>query len=397
MTAADPISAVAALKERAYQALMRADPAGAKDLFQQAASLAPGRIDVWMGLAASQRALGDHDAALKAVEGALTADPRSFPALLMKGSLLEALGKENQAAILYGTVVRLAPPTVQLAGPTQAALAHARALHERYADDLIANLKSEAGLAAENGALAWRADRFIETIAGRRPVYQQEPAQFRYPGLPAIEFYDREEFPWLEALEAETDAIREELREVWGEGGQGLEPYIEYPPGVPVDQWAELNHSLMWTAFHLLRDGKPVKANSDRCPQTMSALKAVDQPRITGRSPAAMYSILKPRTRIPPHTGVANTRLVIHLPLVIPDGCGFRVGSETRSWREGEAWVFDDTINHEAWNDSDRPRAIFMCDVWSPRLSTDEREMISRLTTALDRFNGFEPGGEADL
>jgi aspartyl/asparaginyl beta-hydroxylase (cupin superfamily) len=110
-----------------------------------------------------------------------------------------------------------------------------------------------------------------------------------------------------------------------------------------------------------------------------------------------MYSILRPRTRIPPHTGVSNTRVVLHLPLIIPEGCGFRVGGETRQWREGEAWVFDDTVNHEAWNDSDRPRAIFMCDVWSPRLSGEEREMIGRLTVALDRFNGFAPEGEADL
>lgn len=397
MAAADPISASAALKERADQALRRADPAGAKVLFEQAAALTPERADIWLGLAASRRVLGDHGGALEAVEGALTVEPRSFPALLMKGSLLEAMGKKTEAAILYGTVVRLAPPASQLGEPTRAALARARDLHDHYADDLVASLKETAGIAGESGALARRAETFIESIAGRRPIFQQEPAQFRYPGMPAIEFYDREEFPWLETLEAETDAIREEVRNIWGEGGPGLEPYIEYPPGVPVDQWAELNHSPKWTAFHLLRDGKPIESNCARCPRTMAALEVVDQPHVAGRSPAAMYSILKPRTRIPPHTGVANTRVVLHLPLIIPDDCGFRVGAETRQWREGEAWVFDDTINHEAWNNSDQPRAIFMCDVWSPRLSREERELIANLTAALDRFNGFEPAREADL
>ncbi len=397
MAAADPINALAALKESADQALRRADPAGARILFEQAVVLAPGRVEVWLGLAASRRALGDHAGALEAVEGALVAEPRSFPALLMKGSLLEAMGQKTQAAILYGIVVRMAPPAGQLAESTRAAVAHARALHEHYADDLAANLKAEAGLAAETGALARRADAFIEAIAGRRRISQQEPAQFNYPGLPAIEFYERDEFPWLEALEAETDAIRDEARAVWGDGGPGLEPYIEYPPGVPVDQWAELNHSQRWTAFHLLRDGKPVEDNCARCQKTMTALAVVDQPAVAGRSPAAMYSILKPRTRIPPHTGVANTRVVLHLPLIIPEGCRFRVGGETRRWREGEAWVFDDTINHEAWNNSDHPRAIFMCDVWSPRLSHEEREMIARIAVALDRFNGFSPQAEADL
>jgi aspartyl/asparaginyl beta-hydroxylase (cupin superfamily) len=117
-------------------------------------------------------------------------------------------------------------------------------------------------------------------------------------------------------------------------------------------------------------------------------LKIIDQPRVAGRSPAAMFSILRPRTRIPCHTGVSNTRLVLHLPLIVPEGCGFRVGGETRQWREGEAWVFDDTIDHEAWNDSDKPRAILICDVWSPRLSAEERELIVTITAAIDDFMG---------
>jgi aspartyl/asparaginyl beta-hydroxylase (cupin superfamily) len=106
-----------------------------------------------------------------------------------------------------------------------------------------------------------------------------------------------------------------------------------------------------------------------------------------------MFSVLQPKTRIPPHTGIANTRLVVHLALIVPGGCGFRVGSETRAWREGEAWVFDDTIEHEAWNDSDRPRAILICDVWNPRLDEDERRAITALISAMDRFNQTGPAG----
>ena len=86
----------------------------------------------------------------------------------------------------------------------------------------------------------------------------------------------------------------------------------------------------------------------------------------------------------------------MHLPLIVPEGCGFRVGGETRKWREGEAWVFDDTIEHEAWNDSDLPRTILICDVWSPGLSINERELISHLMGEFDRFNGTQTVG-ADL
>ena len=90
-----------------------------------------------------------------------------------------------------------------------------------------------------------------------------------------------------------------------------------------------------------------------------------------------MFSLLAPHTRIPPHTGVANTRLVCHLPLIVPPGCGFRVGETIREWREGEAFVFDDTIEHEAWNDSDQLRVVLILDLWPPALSEAERVAVS--------------------
>ncbi len=138
---------------------------------------------------------------------------------------------------------------------------------------------------------------------------------------------------------------------------------------MPLDQWRELNNSPRWTSYEFYREGQPIEERFQRAPATVRAMQALPQAVVPLRSPCAMYSALQPRTRIPPHTGVANFRLVVHLPLVLPPGCGFRVGSETRAWRIGEAWVFDDTIEHEAWNDSDEPRYIFICDIWNPRLS----------------------------
>ena len=108
---------------------------------------------------------------------------------------------------------------------------------------------------------------------------------------------------------------------------------------------------------------------------------------VAGHAPTAFFSILKPKTRIPPHTGVSNTRLVVHLPLFVPPGCGFRVGSETREWRPGSAWVFDDTIEHEAWNDSDQPRAILIFDIWNPYLSAAERAIVREATCAVGEFH----------
>src|SRR5438045_7643535 len=106
----------------------------------------------------------------------------------------------------------------------------------------------------------------------------------------------------------------------------------------------------------------------------MDVLAKLPQPQLPGASPNAMYSLLAPRTRIPPHTGVANTRLVCHLPLIVPPDCGFRCGETIVEWRPGEAFVFDDTTEHEAWKDSDRLRVVLIIDRWRPDLGPEERE-----------------------
>ena len=380
----------ARLKVAADREMASGRPDRARDLFQQALAISSGHIEAWLGLAACARALRDPDAAMSALESALANDPRCFAALLMKGSLLEAQGHWKAAAIVYGDATAVAPSLDSLSTPMQRALAHGGEIRAQYASELTKALRMEAGLGGHQvmTLIERRAETFIEAVAGRRKIYKQEPAQFHYPDLAAIEFHERDQFPWLEALEVRTDAIRSELMSVWTDGSPDLVPYLNYTDGAPLDQWAELNRSLDWSAYHLLRDGSEVSANCARCPATMAALTLVDQPHMNNRSPVAMFSILKPHAHIPPHTGIANTRLVLHLPLVVPEGCFFRVGGETRPWREGEAWVFDDTIEHEAWNDSDRARAILICDVWNPTLSGAEREMISRLLGALDRFNG---------
>ncbi|MFI4933786.1 MAG: aspartyl/asparaginyl beta-hydroxylase domain-containing protein [Caulobacterales bacterium] len=392
------LASAQSLKDAADRAAQGGDLRRARDLLSQAVAIGPGDPGLWMSLAACNRALGDLAGAMTAVEAALKLEPRLFVALLLRASLLERAGEARAAAVAYGIALTQTPRAETLNEPTRKALEHGQRLHARYLDELQAALADEAketrGLCSASEAR--RVDMFRDQIAGKRKIYQQEPVTFHYPGLPAIEFYDREEFDWLEGLESHTAAMREEFLAAMAEDGDLTVPYIDYPDGVPLDQWAELNRSPRWSALHLHRDGQPVAENARRCPRTMQALATAPQPQVLNRSPASMFSVLQPRTHIPPHTGVANTRLVAHLPLIVPEGCGFRVGGETRAWREGEAWVFDDTINHEAWNDSDRPRTILIFDVWSPRISPAERAAIATLMAAIDRFNGA-PSGQGEL
>ena len=227
-----------------------------------------------------------------------------------------------------------------------------------------------------------RVERFVSNASRRTRHYHQEPTDFHYPGLPEIEFHDRALFPELDALEQATATIRSEFEALIAAEAAEMAPYIQYPDHVPLAQWRELNKNRDWTAIHLLQNGQRIEANASHCPATMAALAQLPQPNVRGASPNAMFSLLAPRTTIPPHTGVANTRLVCHVPLIVPPHCGFRVGSTTREWKVGEAFVFDDTIEHAAWNDSDELRVVLIFDLWPPALAPAEREAVAAVISA---------------
>jgi aspartyl/asparaginyl beta-hydroxylase (cupin superfamily) len=156
---------------------------------------------------------------------------------------------------------------------------------------------------------------------------------------------------------------------------------------VPLDQWAELNHSKRWSVFYLWRDGSRIEDAIARCPRTAQLFEKVPKVDIPGTGPTCFFSILAPGAHIPPHTGVTNARAIVHVPLVIPPGCGFRVGSETREWEFGTAFVFDDTIEHEAWNRSDVPRAVLIFDIWNPYLTAAERDLVRATVAGMEEYN----------
>jgi aspartyl/asparaginyl beta-hydroxylase (cupin superfamily) len=383
----------AGLNKAAMQALASGDFATAEALLLRLVAVDATSIPGWLNLAAVRRRLNNADGAFAALREVMRIEPRNFAALLMTATLLEREGRMKAAADTYGAALSNAPPDLYLDEPTRQAVAHARDVHGRHTNELHDFIRAHVGDAQSQCAPAAqrRVEAFIATTLRVRKRYQQEPLEYYFPGLPAIEFYERAEFPWLEELEAATEPMQRELAAILREDQAGFAPYIHYDDHMPLDQWRELNHSPRWSAFHFYEKGQPIAERCNRAPATMQVLSRLPQAQVPLRSPSALFSVLQPRTRIPPHTGIANFRLVVHLPLIVPPGCGFRVGGETRQWRIGEAWVFDDTIEHEAWNDSDQTRIIFICDVWSPRLSPEERAAIGQVIAATDAFNGTQP------
>ncbi|HEX9159680.1 MAG TPA: aspartyl/asparaginyl beta-hydroxylase domain-containing protein, partial [Rhizomicrobium sp.] len=370
-----------ALFHSGQHAMLRKDYSRARTFFERAGRAAPKEPAIALNLAFVHRATGDATAEMAALTRALAIDPYFYPALLAKGLLVERNGNRRQAARIFKDVLAIAPPAEDVPPELREKLLHAKEAVRENAAALAVELEKRTApvRAAHAGENLERYDECEAVQLGRRKIYTQAPSLLHFPRLPAIPFHPRELFPWLAALEAASDTIRDELLVVLREDMAETRPYVSFAEGAPVAQWAELNHSPRWSAFFLWEHGVRNDAHCARCPKTADLLDRVPMMDCPGYAPTVLFSILSPKTHIPPHSSVTNARLVTHLPLIAPENCRFRVGNETRDWKYGEAWVFDDTIEHEAWNDSDKLRVIMMIDVWNPFLSAAERDLVSVL------------------
>lgn len=378
-----------ALYSLGVHAFQRGDLSGAIEYLRAAHLASPMDPLILMTASVVQREQGDIENEWLTINDCLAVEPYYLPGLLTKAGYLERQGQTRAAANVYRDALKIAPPETHWPEALRPQLEHARTCVDTHVQAFAAYL--ETTLAGPRAALEVAATgRWAEAAAvmsGRVQVYRSESNQLAVPRLPAIPFFDRADFPWVADLEAATPAIREELRAVQQTSQDGFSPYIAYNRGEPVNQWGDLNHSDRWSTFALWRGGERVTENLVQCPRTAAALEAVDMARIGGLCPNAMFSVLAPHTQIPPHHGETNARLVVHLPLIVPPGCTYRVGFEHRTWTEGEVLIFDDTIEHEARNDGDLPRTVLIFDVWNPLLSRAEQDMVQAMTKAARDFN----------
>ena len=366
-----------ALNMRGMHALGTNDAQFAKICFMRAANSDAGQPALWMNVATACRALGDNDGEYAALNAVLDIDRLDFMAQLRMAELHERTGNMPAAVLGWHNVVQMAVQIEPRPSKVAAALRHGQ--NFLAAHNARTATKIDDALGARLTAMGGAARRFSACVdygLGRRTIFQNECAGVYFPFLPADEFFDRDHFPWLADIEARTDAIRSEALTLFAKGSDAIRPYVRMESGGPETIWSDLDGSLDWSACFLWEYGVRNDAVCALCPETAAALERLPQNHIPGKAPSAFFSVLKPGAHIPPHTGVTNTRAIIHLPLVVPPNCRFRVGGETREWREGKAFAFDDTIQHEAWNDSDQVRIVLIFDVWNPHLTTEEQALL---------------------
>jgi aspartyl/asparaginyl beta-hydroxylase (cupin superfamily) len=365
------------------EALRQGRATEARARFERLAAAGSVNALTWLLLAISCRSSRDPEAEEAALNRLLELEPYSVNGNVMKGDCRAAGGDESAAIYFYQAAVRNAvgvdlPPEV--AGEARRAEQALRELQDR------AYARREALLTRRGMPPATWSGRLrhaLDLAAGRRQLYLQQPTIFHYPELPHVQYFDPGEFSWVPAVEAAAASIRDELVELLKDGTDDFRAYIQAgAESVRLDATKSLVDSKDWSALFLVENGAAVAKVVDRCPRTWEAIQRAPLLDIPGRGPTAMFSLLKAGARIAPHTGMFNTRLVCHLPLIVPPGCRFRVGNDVREWEEGKLMIFDDTIEHEAWNDSQEDRVVLIFDIWRPELSERERDELTALLSA---------------
>ena len=359
----------------------------ARTLFDRIVANPMGKPLPWFPLAQACRMLGDDAGERTALRHMLDAEPRHLAALAMMADLEDRSGDRRAAVAFFRTALAQAaladvdvPAALfPLLRRGEAVLAEA---NRRFSAHLDNSIRDGGAVKGDGGA---RLRQSVDLLLGRTELYLQQPSMFYFPGLPQRAFYERNMFDWAPSIEAATGAIQTELMTVLAQDSN-FPPYVEGAEGRPRPNNA-LFGDPSWGAFHLIRNGVVIEGNATRCPATLAALETVPAPVIARRSPMALFSLLRPGTHIQPHHGLLNTRLICHLPLIVPPDCALRVGSETRSWRTGELTIFDDSFEHEAWNRSSETRILLLFEIWRPELTQQEREGLTQIFEAIDVYD----------
>ncbi len=366
------------LVEQGVAALQKGQPQAARQFFETITRTGRANAQIWLLLATACRAAEEAVAEEMALDQLLGIESRTVRGHIMKADCRARAGDERAAlafyesALLHAESQQLPPDLAAEVRRATSIIAETQARVARQRDDTL----TAKGFPAEK-----RSPRFqqsLDILAGHKKIFVQEPSGYYLPGLPPIQYFDTADFDWVPALEAQTDAIRAELVDLLAAGTGDFRPYLQGDANKPRMDQNQLLDSPDWSALFLCENGQVNAAAIARCPKTWAALRGVPLLNMFN-APTVMFSLLRPGARIIPHTGMFNTRLICHLPLVVPSDCRFRVGNEEREWQVGKLIIFDDSIEHEAWNDSRENRVVLIFDVWRPELTPQERLQVSAL------------------
>lgn len=380
----------------------RADGERARDCLSRALALGPQDDALALAVAHKQMLAGHPDATVETLSSVLERQPNHVVAWVMLGDALDLVGltelamKARHQALLrgqrHGQFLDM-DSTPQVLRPVIGSIvSEINAQRHGRAAAALARMGEQFGA----DAMA-RVAHTVEVYFGRvddGPASAHQRPKFMYfPGLPPGPYHEPMLHPWAGKLVAAFDDIRAEALAVLQQDG-ALEKFLTFQPGQSQEGYIGGDGSNpSWDAFFFYRHGQRHDANHLRCPKTSAVLESIERCEVAGQAPEICFSVLQPGTHIMPHHGVTNTRLVMHLPLLVPADCALLVhGGGEHAWKEGEPMMFDDTYLHEAWNRADQIRVVLLMDCWNPHLSIAERQAVRHVTEAISDYETFPMG-----
>jgi aspartate beta-hydroxylase len=384
---------VEALNVVAIAAVRDGKPYRAVALLERATRIDPSNPVSFHYLGRAHETLENLPAALAALAAALQLKPNFYLARLHYASLLERTGDTERCVYQFARALNDAQAEGRWLNPQstppglQSQVVHAvstvrsrrRALLFAIADRLSAKYGRESMTRVEKCLRV-----FLQELPLELPDPRQAPTFLYFPDLPTTAYFDRSLFPWIPEFESQTAAIRDELRALLPSergrervftGDQVEQQNLRGSDGAPT-----------WNGYYFYRHGVRREDNCSSCPVTTAALDRLPLSRVREHGPEVLFSVFTAGTHLLPHRGVTNTRLVGHLPLIVPEECALNVGNELHAWQEGRVVVFDDTFEHEAWNRSSETRVVLIFDLWNPYLTPEEQAAVCDIVETIGDF-----------
>jgi aspartate beta-hydroxylase len=388
------MNAATASLARARDCLRQGHIGEAEKLFAEVLSAAPENVEALnvMGLAALRE--GALPRAVELLSKAVRLQPDLHASRLYLATALDRSGDVHAALFQYARTLSevqkqnrwvdasSTPPPLRPLVERAAAVIRAgrRAALDRVIDPLVRRYgRGELARVEQCARIYLREEPLV------LPDPRQRPSFLFFPGLGASPYLPRPAFEWIPQMEASYAGIRAELLTLLQEDA-GRERVFDSETLERTNLRGGLDAPPSWTGFYFYRHGEKREDNCAACPRTAEALARVPLVHVRDHGPEVLFSVFTPGTHLLPHRGVTNTRLVAHLPLIIPQDCALRVGEELHQWVPGQVVVFDDTYEHEAWNRSAQTRVVMIFDVWHPGLTEIERAAITDLVAIIGDF-----------
>ena len=390
----DHADCVPASRAVAAFAVDRGDLQSAQQQLAAAARFAPLDTALLFALAQVLRPLGQPEAERAVLEALLKVDPAHHEAWLLLGELREAGGDMHGALRAWYQAVTRAQAAGQWLDPNstdpdilEAVLRNIEKLRIGRREHLFQSFQDVRD--AYGSQAVARVERALTGYLGEwdatPPDPRQRPKFFYFPGLPDRPYHDPTLQPWAARLRDAWIDIRDEAAALLAEDCD-FESFLGFKPGQKGESYVGgTNPNASWDAYFFYRHGQRFDEHHARCPKTSAVLESVELCRVGSQAPEVCFSVIRPQSTILPHHGVTNTRLVVHLPLIVPGDCALNVvDAGEHHWKEGELMMFDDTYQHEAWNRSDDARLIVLMDCWNPYLTEPEKMAVKQLIEAID-------------